>query len=395
MPTPAYCTILARNYLPSALTLADSLLRHGSERPLTVFVTDATPETELPELPGVRWMRPASLPVTERTLLELAMFYDLVEFATAVKPLVLQTLLEEHEQVVYLDPDTYEVSPMAELGPALTTSSGILLTPHFLEPTPPGAPFSEGHLLNVGVYNLGFCAVDRRAGEFLRWWWGHLRSECLHAPLAGLFVDQKWMDIGAVLFHASAFRHYGYNVGATNLHERPVAADAEGYYISSSAERLRLFHFHAFDPRRPDALSTRLRTGNGRVSAANEHVRRLAGEYADAVLEHRSRIGPQPSYIYARDTSGRTISRHLRHAYRVAALSGAERLPSPFVPEEAADYERWRRGARTLAARLVVSDLAKGTRIALPDEYGVLKRRFPRLARALRGRFVESTGMWG
>jgi hypothetical protein len=395
MTAPAYCTILARNYLPSALTLSDSLLRHGSETPLTVFLTDATAETPLPEIPGVRWMRPASLGLPERTVLELAMFYDLVEFATAVKPLVLRTLLQEHEQVAYLDPDTYQVSPMVELGPALEASSGILLTPHFLEPTPAGGAFTEGHLLGVGVYNLGFCAVDRRAGAFLDWWWGHLRSECLHDPLAGLFVDQKWMDIGSVLFGASALRHAGYNVGAANLHERPVAADAGGYYISSTGDRLRLFHFHAFDPHRPDALSTRLSTGRNPVGADGHAMKGLAREYAAAVIGKRGQLGPQPSYIYATDTTGRPISRHMRHAYRAAALSGARDLPSPFVPDEAGAYERWRRGARALAARLVVSDLAKGARIALPDEYGVLKRRLPRLARSLRGRYVENTGLWG
>lgn len=395
MTTTAYCTILARNYLPSALTLSDTLLRHGSETPLTVFLSDATSETELPEIRGIRWMRPASLGLPERTVLELAMFYDLVEFATAVKPLVLRALLDKHEQVVYLDPDTYQASPMVELVPALEASSGILLTPHFLEPTPVDGAFTEGHLLNVGVYNLGFCAVDRRAAGFLDWWWGHLRSECLHAPLAGLFVDQKWMDIGSVLFGATALRHYGYNVGAANLHERPVAEDAEGYYISSTGHRLRLFHFHAFDPRRPDALSTRLRTGKGTVGTDSDAVRGLTSEYAAAVIEKQRQIGPQPPYIYATDTTGRPISRHMRHAYRAAALSGSRDLPSPFVPDEADAYERWRRGARGLAARLVISDLAKGARIALPDEYGVLKRRFPRLAKSIRGHYVENTGMWG
>jgi len=67
----------------------------------------------------------------------------------------------------------------------------------------------------------------------LAWWWGHLSSECLHDPLAGLFVDQKWMDIGSVLFGATTLRHYGYNVGVANLHERPVARDSEGYYTHS------------------------------------------------------------------------------------------------------------------------------------------------------------------
>ena len=62
------------------------------------------------------------------------MSYDLVEFATAMKPLLLQKLLEQYEQVAYLDPDTYQVSPMVELGPALDAGSGIVLTPHYLSP---------------------------------------------------------------------------------------------------------------------------------------------------------------------------------------------------------------------------------------------------------------------
>src|SRR4051812_6799001 len=131
MTAPLFCTILARNYLPKALTLSDSLRRHGGEHPLVVFLIDVDDNTELPQVDGVRWMWPAQLGLDERTILDLAMSYTLVEFATAVKPLVLQTLLRENEQVIYLDPDTYVTSPMAELAPALAASpGGIVLTPH-------------------------------------------------------------------------------------------------------------------------------------------------------------------------------------------------------------------------------------------------------------------------
>jgi hypothetical protein len=394
MKTPAFCTILARNYLPSALTLSESLRRHGSEIPLFVFLIDATDDTELPEIPGVSWMRPASLDLPERTVLELAMSYDLVEFATAIKPLVFQALLREYEQVVYLDPDTYVVSPMDELGPALDGGAGIVLTPHYLEPTPHGNAFTEGHLLNVGVYNLGFCAVNRDAREFLEWWWGHLSSECLHDPLAGLFVDQKWVDIGAVLFGATSFRHYGYNVGVGNLHERRIVRDAEGLYIASSGDRLRLFHFHAFDPRRPETLYTRPSTAIGPVQAGDESLGELCQEYATALLEHQRHAGEAPAYIYNTDTTGRRISRRMRHAYRVAVQADPGGVPSPFVASEAAAYERWRRRAKGLAARLILSDVAKGMRCAMPEEYGTLKRRLPALTRSLRQRYVEDTGMW-
>jgi hypothetical protein len=395
MASRIHFTILARNYLPSALTLNDSLLRSGNGTPLVVFVTDASPQTELPEIEGVRWMRPSDLDLPERSVLELLMFYDLVEFATAVKPLIMQGLLHEYEQVVYLDPDTYLVSEMAELEPALGDGACIVLTPHYLTPPPPGSPFSEGHLLHAGVYNLGFCAVNRSADELLRWWWDHLRAECLHDPLSGLFVDQKWMDIGSVLFGAHVLRHYGYNVGAGNIRERPVERDADGYYIASTGDRLRLFHFHSFDPRQPESLFNRLRTRAGSITADTEALKQLCRDYAHAVIEKREQLGPQPPYLYNADTTGRAISRHMRHAYRVAALADPGNLPSPFVPEEAAAYERWRRKAVPLASRLTLSNMAKGMRFALPDEYDAVKHRFPGLMRRLRGRYLEDSGLWG
>jgi len=84
----------------------------------------------------------------------------------------------------------------------------------------------------------------------------------------------------------------------------------------------------------------------------------------------------------------------MRHAYRVAALASSGKLPSPFVAAEAADYERWRRSAFPLAGRLMASEVAKGVRCALLEEYDSVKRRAPRLAASLRGRFVEKGGMW-
>jgi hypothetical protein len=323
------------------------------------------------------------------------MSYDLVEFATAVKPLVLGALLREHEEVVYLDPDTYLVSEMVELGPALSGAEPVVLTPHYLTAPPSGSHFTEGHLLHVGVYNLGFCGVNRHANELLAWWWEHLRTECLHDSLSGLFVDQKWMDVGSVLFGAHVLRHYGYNAGVGNVHERPLARDADGYYIASNGDRLRLFHFHAFDPRRPESLYNRLRTRNGSIPTDNEALQSLCREYATEVLANRELIGPQPSYIYAADTTGRPIARRMRHAYRVAALADPGSLPSPFVEQEAADYERWRRGALPLAGKLTLSDVAKGLRCAMPEEYDKVKHRFPKLMQRLRGRYLEDSGLWG
>lgn len=398
MSTPGFCTILARNYLPKALALADSVRTHHGDTPLTIFLIDATEHSVLPAVDGVRWMHPGDLDLGEDTVRELLMSYDLVEFATAVKPLILKKLLREYPQVAYLDPDTFVTAPLDEVGPALEAGSGIVLTPHYLLPPPSGMRFSDSHLLHVGVYNLGFCAVSRAAHEFLDWWWGHLRTECLHDPTAGLFVDQKWMDIGSVLFNALALRHFGYNVGIGNLHERAIERDGQGYRIAGTGDALRLFHFHAFDPQRPDELCTRSHylaaEADSQPDVGNEALRQLCHDYARLLLEKHKMVGPQPDYPYRHDMTGRRITKRLRHAYRLCVQSGSV-PPSPFLQAQAGDYARWRHGAWRLTGRIVLSDIIKSARFTFPDEFDHLKRRLPALTDTTRGRLVEKTGMWG
>ena len=185
---------------------------------------------------------------------------------------------------------------MVELPIALEASAGgILLTPHFLGPPPPGADHSDGHLLLVGVNNLGFCAVDRRSLPALDWWWSHLSTECLYDPLAGLFVDQKWMDIGSSHFQAASFRHPGYNVSVANLWERPLALDDDGYRIASTGDRLRLFHFHAFDSSAPEKLSVRARDSYAHLVQDDSVLLQLCKEYASVLSAFEASLPPAPA----------------------------------------------------------------------------------------------------
>ena len=212
---------------------------------------------------------------------------DLVEFATAVKPLLLLRLLEEADQAVYWTL-ILRHRPMTEL-PGLSRLAGRH-PPHSPFPRAPAgdADHSDGHLLLVGVNNLGFCAVDRRSRPALEWWWSHLSTECLYDPLAGLFVDQKWMDIGSSHFQAASFRHAGYNVSVANLWERPLALDEEGYRIASTGERLRLFHFHAFDSSAPEKLSLRAKDSYAHLVQDDSVLLQLCKEYASVLTSYRS-----------------------------------------------------------------------------------------------------------
>lgn len=396
MTTRTFCTILSSNYLPRALALGESLRHHEDGARLKILFIDIPHDDGLPQLDGVECLSTEVLGIPHRNVLELAMEYTLVEFATSVKPLLLKALLREAEQVFYLDPDTYLTAPMVELSPALEASAGgILLTPHFLHPATEDSEFPDGHMLLVGVNNLGFCGVDRRAGDFLEWWWGHLRSECRFDPLAGLFVDQKWMDIGSSMFQAASLRHAGYNVAVSNMSERPLDQDADGYFIATTGDRLRLFHFHAFDSSAPEKLSTRLRGTNSWELAEDSVLLQLCKEYADVLASYEQSLAPAAPYPYSRDTKGRLISSQTRRAYGRALEAGESSLPSPFVESDALAYEAWRRRARRLIARHILDATAKCIRVVLPEEYSSLKKRFPKLADRLNDRFKGGSGLWG
>jgi hypothetical protein len=394
---PAYCTILAQNYLPKALALATSL-RERQGLDLKILLIDAETDADLPDIPGASLLSLQFLGLESAELHRLAAAYDLVEFATAVKPRFLQRLLEDSDQAAYLDPDTFVVNPMTELPVDLAASpGGILLTPHYLVPPGAGAFANEGHLLYVGVYNLGFVAVDRRAGAFLDWWWGKLREECLFDVLSGLFVDQKWIDIGAVYYDATAWTHPGYNVSVMNLHERPLSFESGDLLVgdprAGGSKPLRLFHFHAFDAHRPEELSTRFSVSTSSMLEANSSLEDLCRRYADLVLHNIATLPAAPAYRFNVDSKGRELGRQVRRAHRKAGLAGLN-PPSPFDPAQSSAYEQWRRSAWGEIGRDLVGDVAKAARATAPTAMGRLKDRLPGVAAFTRERFVSSSGIW-
>jgi hypothetical protein len=393
-PTQVFCTILAQNYLPKALALAESLKRqHGAT--LKVMLIDVEEPAELPKIAGVEFVSTEYLGLGRAEIHRLAGGYGLVEFATSIKAVLLQRLLEDAEQAAYLDPDMYLTGPMPELGEDLAASpGGILLTPHFLRPPGPDAFVGEGHLLHVGYYNLGFIAVDHRAGDFLAWWAKHLEHECLFDPMSGLFVDQKWLDLGSVLFHATAWEHPGYNVSIVNLHERPVSEVGGSLVLGPDGSPLRLFHFHAFDPKRPSELSTRFKMSTADIRASSDALDKLCHEYAQAVLTFAEQLPPAPPYRYARDSSGHEMGRQVRRAYRLE-YDRHGGLPSPFDPADKEAYAAWRKRAWKVISREVAGDAAKAARLNAPTALKAVQERFPALTAKAQGRFVSKSGGWG
>lgn len=387
----AYCTVVAQNYLPQALALYGSIQEHSPEVQLTIMVVDGERSDLEAGRPNLRVVGMEFLGLESREILNLATIYDVVEFSTSIKPLLFLKLLQEFSRVAYLDPDTYLVAPLAELD-AVVDEHDIVLTPHFLEAIAPDSELvSEIHSLTVGVHNLGFGAFGRGSRPFLHWWWSHLSRECLIYPLMSIFVDQKWTDVGAVLFGAHSWRHSGYNVGPWNLHERVIVKRGSELAIESTGHPLRLVHFSGFDPRDPESVSVRLSVSLRGADGASVEFRALSREYASRVIAAQQELGPPPAYRFEVDTSGRRLTKRLRKTYRRDLLAcGDAVLPSPFVLEERRAFERWRRRSHGRALKITLSDAALAAKYAFPDEFKFVKSHMPGVFSQVRVSLLES-----
>src|SRR5216683_4319662 len=189
------CTIVSANYLHFGWTLAESFLKLHPDDEFHLLLVDRIPEdfTSRDSRVHVHEVEKLGLP----TFRSLAFKFDILELNTGVKPSFLKHLFAlGADKVIYFDPDIYVFNSVELIYEALESAS-IVLTPHILSPTPDVEHVYEKGLLRTGVFNLGFVAVSNSAQglSFLDWW----EERCLKFGFqdlwAGLFVDQKWVDL--------------------------------------------------------------------------------------------------------------------------------------------------------------------------------------------------------
>jgi len=238
----AACTIVSLNYLPYARTLCDSFLDFHSDCKFYVLLVDRLPEgfDASRENFQLVLVEDLSIPNFE----SIAFKYSLLELNTNVKPTFLKRILGEGvDQVVYFDPDILIYSALDPVYAALSTS-GIVITPHCTSPNE-GNPYAEVLLLGDGVFNLGFIAVSKtaEAERFLAWWEHRCLTLGYVERWAGLFVDQKWINLVPCYFESvHVLKDPGCNVAYWNLHERALEK-TQGFWFVNRNVPLIFFHF--------------------------------------------------------------------------------------------------------------------------------------------------------
>lgn len=275
-------TIVSKNYLSLAETVAASYLRHHPEHDFIVVLVDRADDYVGATLDcGAQVVEIGNFAIPD--ISRFIYRYSIMELNTAVKPFVLEDLFVRggYETLLYIDPDIYVFKPFDHVYQALRTAS-IVLTPHMRRPVYDGAQPSDATIVQSGTYNLGFLGLrnDATARTLLSWWMTKLHKDCVVDIPNGLFVDQKWIDLVPGFFpdHKILYEP-GYNVAYWNLHERPIS-ERDGEWLAGG-EPLYFFHFSGYSPLVPQRLSKHQTRHN---LLALPVLRKLTDFYAQTLL---------------------------------------------------------------------------------------------------------------
>ncbi len=313
-------TITAKNYMGMALTAAQSYLRHNPESKFYICILDGMDEIELPKLKKLVYVCPSDF-LQDELIRNLAMKYNITEFATCVKPFLFKHLMDiesSSEILVYLDPDFYILDNLSEIFDE-DVESTLYLTPHLLYPSINfDHTYPEYKHLWEGIFNLGFCGIRAKnrtsADMILNWWSKRLEDHCYADSDDGLHTDQKWMDYAPVYFEKDLHivRNDGVNVAHYNLNERILSKQSDK--IISNGRRLLIFHFSGFDFK--NKLLTKRSDFTIDSLSFRQVLQALMDEYSAELVKNEYSKFHKIKYKYNYFEDGSAVSPFVRRLYR-------------------------------------------------------------------------------
>jgi glycosyltransferase involved in cell wall biosynthesis len=327
----AICTIVSKNYLPFARSLADSFSRCNQGR-IFVLLVDAVEGYFMPEDEGFTLIEIEALRDTIPDFDRFCFQYTILELNTAVKPYFLEYLFKKYhlKKLIYFDPDIHITSNLAGLS-CLLDDYSIVLTPHLTGPIDDNYKPGEIDMLMSGAYNLGFLALSHGPTtiSLLSWWKERLYSKCIHAVEKGLFVDQKWMDLVPGMYDGVfILRSPGYNVAYWNFHCRTVCIEKDGVRVNG--EPLIFFHFSGFDPENMGIVS---KHQNRYKMSSIKHIQPLFDLYRERLLAHGYRECKNWPYFFGSFQNGGKIPDFARRVY-LSLGEKVRRFGNPFSTGE-------------------------------------------------------------
>ena len=330
----AVCTIIAKNYVAFARTLAQSFLSFHPDYKFYVLVVD--------DYAGYISSADECFEIVKLTDLDIPNLsgfcfkYDVKELCTAAKAQLLEYLIREKfvDRLIYLDPDILVRGSLEGIYDQLGTYD-IVLTPHLDTDYPDDDLLpDDGYILRAGQFNLGFIGINAsdNAKSFLQWWKPKLYNRCVVDLLNGYFVDQKFVDFVPIFFkNFLVERDPGYNVAYWNLHSRQLSKENGAWKCNDGP--LYFFHFSGYTSESP-AISSHIPVSLARHLLSNRRdLKNLFEEYKNLLLNNGHKQTSAWPYTFASFKSGEPIPDSVRLYYR--SLPGKGRgLGDPFESDQ-------------------------------------------------------------
>ena len=374
-------TSCTNNYIPKARVLASTLKGYHPDWTFCLLLGETPPEGfDIDQEPFDRVVQfdELNIPNYHTWLFR----HRVVEICTAAKGPALQYFLEteQHNKVIYLDPDIMVCNSLEPLE-KLLDEYDILLTPHLLAPQPTDQAVRDNEqcALCHGVFNLGFMAAARRGQglDFARWWCERLMWYCYDDIPNGLFTDQRWCDLAPAFFSKLfIIRDPGYNAASWNLTDRTITMRDDGIFMANNSF-LRFYHFTGFDSGAGEYMTERYAKSMPAVGELwSIYKKRLLG------FDH-TKLGKQ-RWVFMFFDDGTPISDAMRLLYR-ERKDLQEAFPNPFL---ASGFLRWYRNeiiAPSVCASKILSrnhhklTAIKGTIAQQLEKNGGGARALPRL----------------
>ncbi len=247
-------TVIAPDFLAFARVLGRSIRTYHPDIPFFVLIADPQGESAAADEP---FFRISMEDIRGPDLTSVLFKYDMKQVLTALKPVLLQHLLDKgFSSALHLDADMLLLDRIDDCI-SVVQSHSLTLTPHVQ--TPAGDPARialEHQLLLTGMYNGGFIGASRhpQTSTFLTWWSDRLRDYCFDDIHAGFHFDQRWLDLApSYIEDCTILRDPGINTGYWHLSGIESGDDPDRPAVNGSP--CRLFHFSGFDPENPDQLT--------------------------------------------------------------------------------------------------------------------------------------------
>jgi FkbM family methyltransferase len=249
-------TIASKNYLAYVRVLLKSVAVLHPEYALYLCLADKVDGAFDPREEGFHVVPSDGIGIPHFD--DMSVRYDIMEFNTAIKPFMFRWLLDntDLDSVIYLDPDIRAFSRFSHLEAVLASDVSVVLTPHITQPVEDGKNPNDYHMLQAGVFNLGFAAVNRcdEAKRFVEWWGRRLETQADADFARNLFTDQRWCDLApCFLGRLHILKHPGYNVAYWNLTEQAIR-QVRGEW-QANGEPLTFFHFSGVNASKENVIS--------------------------------------------------------------------------------------------------------------------------------------------